>query len=314
MMTLAAALLLGMVPQDEARLKEAWPKLADAWKAVVEYKAPAATGELDDQFLKVAGKLRDAFEAGGLFVEEGEYAPLALKAFIKVRARALAPSGASFWDGRGGRIAVVRRFRVGGVAPGAPAVPDQVVPVESDPMGALLRSLGMLRVLKQGGLDDEENVQDEMVTVRKALKLLAITADETPAALRRRVFSLIRALALGEAYPESPKATEEQGKQYRAWIAELGNESIETREKATKELLRAGEASLPFVREALKGGDAEIVARARQLLGIGHAPWKTVRAPQPSEWGMDILVAPAAIEAPPAPAPPADPPKKEEKK
>ncbi|HEY3225617.1 MAG TPA: hypothetical protein VGK61_01320 [Planctomycetota bacterium] len=310
MMTLAAAILFGMVPQDEARLKDAWPKLSDAWKAVAEYKVPAGTGELDDEFLKVAGKLRDAFEAGGLFVEEGEYAPLALKAFIKVRARALAPSGASFWDGRGGRVAVFRRLRVAGGAPGAP---DQAVAVESDPMGALLRSLGKLKDLKQGGLDDEENVQDEMVTVRKALKLMAITADETPAALRRRIFSLIRALALGEAYPESPKATEEQAKQFRAWIAELGHESIETREKATKELLRAGEASLPFVREALKVGDAEIVARARQLLGIGHAPWKTARIAQTSEWGMDIIVAPAAVEVPPAPAA-EPPPKKDDKK
>lgn len=301
MMTLAAALVLGMIPQDEARLKDAWPKLSDAWKAVVEYKAPAATGELDDDFLKVAGKLRDAFEAGGLFVEEGEYAPLALKAFIKVRARALVPSGSAFWDNRA-RVAIVRRIRVLGGAPGAPAAPDQAVPVESDPMGALLRSLGKLRDLKQGGLDDEENVQDEMVTVRKALKILGITADETPAALRRRIFSLIRSLALGEAYPESPKATEEQAKQFRAWIAELGHESIETREKATKELLRAGEASLPFVREALKGGDAEIVARARQLLGIGHAPWTKVKPPEGGDaWTIDLPVVLPAAPAPPAP-------------
>jgi len=310
MMTLAAALLLGMIPQDEARLKEAWPKLADAWKAVAEYKVPAGSGELDDEFLKVAGKLRDAFEAGGLFVEDGEYAPLALKAFIKVRARALAPSGVSSWDGRGARIAILRRVVAGGM-PGAPPVPGAPVPVESNPMGALLRSLEKLKELKVGGLDDEENVQDEMVTVRKALKLLGITADETPAALRRRIFSLIRALALGEAYPEWPKATEEQAKQFRAWVSELGNESIEAREKATKELLRAGEASLPFVREALKGADAEIIARARQLLGIGHAPWKTVRPQQSMDWGVETLVVPAPAEAPAAPAPP---PKKEEKK
>src|SRR5690242_6594533 len=133
MMTLAAALRLGFAPQDEARLREAWPKLADAWKAIAEYKAPAGSGELDDEFLKVAGRLRDAFEAGGLFTEEGEYAPLALKAFIKVRARALAPSGSSPWDGRG-RV-IIRRVRVAGGMPGAPPVPGAPAPVESDPMG-----------------------------------------------------------------------------------------------------------------------------------------------------------------------------------
>ena len=84
----------------------------------------------------------------------------------------------------------------------------------------------------------------------------------------------------------------------------LFRSSIESREKATKELLRAGEASLPFVREALKSGDAEIATRARQLLGVGHAPWAKTR-PQEAEvgWAIDAVVLPAA------PAPPA----KEEK-
>jgi hypothetical protein len=292
MMTFAAALLFAL--QDEARLKDAWPKLADAWKAVDAYKAPAGGSELDDEFLKTAGKLRDAFEAAGLFTEEGEYLPMALKAFVKARGRALAPSGGNDFF-RGGRV--IRRVRVAGMGGGAPGQPEGAPSVESDPMGAFMASLQKLRNLKQGGLDDEDNVQDELVTARKALKALGITADDTPPALRRRIFTLIRSLALGEAFPEPAKATEEQAKQFRALIADLGHESIENRDKASKELLRAGEASLPLVREALKAGDAEVVARARQLLGVGHAPWKAARVQQNGEV-FDIL-----IEAPVAPAP-----------
>jgi len=289
MMILAAALLFAL--QDEARLKEAWPKLADAWKAVSEYKAPQGAAVLDDEFLKVVGKVRDGFEAAGFFTEEGEYLPFALKSFVKARGRALAPTGGSDLF-RGAMI--IRRIRVG--APGgAPGQPDAAPAIEGDPMGALLTALQKLKDLKQGGLDDEDNVQDELVTARKAVKVLGITSDDTPPALRRRIFTLIRSLALGEAYPEPARATEEQAKQIRALISELGHESIETRDKATKELLRAGEGSLPIIREALKSPDAEVVSRARRLLGVGHAPWKAVKNQQFGEF-HDILIAP-----PPAP-------------
>ena len=67
MVTLAAAVLVALVPQDEGRLKESWPKLVEAWKAVEAYKAPAEPGLLDDELLKVAAKLHAAFDSAGLF-------------------------------------------------------------------------------------------------------------------------------------------------------------------------------------------------------------------------------------------------------
>jgi len=297
MMTLAAALLLAMVPQDEARLKEAWPKLVDAWKAVDAYKPSPEAGALDDEFIKVAAKLNGAFEAAGLFATEGEYLPRAVKAIIKIKGRSLVPGVQGKYAGQ----ILIRRMRVG--AGGA-----FEATVEDDPLSALVASLKKLQALKQEGLDDEENVQDELVTARKSLKALGITADETPPGLRRRALHLVKAIAFGEAYPDPPKATEEQAKEYRAWITELGNESIETREKATKELLRAGETTLPFVRDALKSPDAEIATRARQLLGVGHAPWTKVKPPDGDmTWTIDL---PVAVPAAPAPAPA---PQKEEK-
>jgi hypothetical protein len=291
MMTLVA-LLVAFAPQDEAKLKESWPKLVEAWKAVEAYKPAPENGPLDDEYLKVAAKLHGAFESAGLFAADGEYLPQAVKAFVKFRARALAPAAPQNALNRG---MVIRRIRVAGAAPG---VVESEPQADGNPMATLLNSLKKLQSLKQGGLDDEENVQDELATARKSLKALGITADNTPSALRRRVLRLVRALALGEAYPEPASATEEQAKQFRAWIADLGSDSIETREKATVEFRRASEASLPFLREALKSTDAEVTARARTLLGIGHAPWKTA-GQQVGVQCEDVLIAPAPVLAAP---------------
>ncbi len=294
MTALAAALLVAFVPQDEARLKEAWPKLVEAWKAVEAYKPAPENGPLDDEYLKVAAKLHGAFESAGLFAADGEYLPQAVKAFVKFRARALAPASA-----QGGltRMAMIRRIRVG--AGGAPGVQEPEAQADGNPMATLLNSLKKLQALKQGGLDDEENVQDELATARKSLKALGIAADDTPPALRRRVLHLVKAIALGEDYPSPAVATEDQAKQFRAWISDLGHESIENRETAAKALLGAGEASLPFLREAQKSGDAEIASRARKLLGVGHAPWAKVK-PQEAD-GMQWIEVPAFPMAPAAP-------------
>jgi hypothetical protein len=285
MMTIAAALLFAV--QDEGRLKESWPKLVDAWKTVEAYKAQPARAELDDEYIKLMGRLHDAFEAGGLYDAGGEYAPLAVKAFVKARARGLAPSNAGMLDFRA-KVAFVRRAGQGGEV------------VSGDPMTTFLESIKKLRELKKSGLDDDDNVQDELATARKALKALGITSDGTLAPLRRRALALVRALALDEGYPEPPKATEEQGKQIREWIGELGHEAIESRDKATQELIRAGEAALPFVREALKSADAEVVARARRLLGVGHAPWTEAKSQEGHDtiWTIDV---PMAVPADPGP-------------
>jgi hypothetical protein len=302
MTTFAVALLLAFVPQDEARLKESWPKLVDAWKAVDAYKPSAEAGPIDDEFLKVAAKLHASFDAAGLYAADGEYLPQAMKAFLKARARSLMPAVSNPWGNR----MVFRRVRVAGGGGGA--FLEAGTP-EGDPLNALLASLKKLQDLKAGGLDDEENVQDELSTARKSLKALGITADDTPAGLRKRALHLVKALALGEEYPAPAVATEEQAKQIRAWIGELGHESIETRENAMRELMKAGDAALPFARDMVKSTDAEVASRARTLLGYGHAPW-TKLAAQDGALQMDFgLVVPAAPAAPPAPAPKEEKPK-----
>ncbi|HEU4339382.1 MAG TPA: hypothetical protein VFS19_04880 [Planctomycetota bacterium] len=298
-MTLAVALLAALVPQDEGRLKESWPKLVEAWKAVEAYKQPGeGAGMLDDELLKLAAKLHGAFDAAGLYAAEGEYLPQAVKAFMKMRARSVFPAGGHSFNGR---VAFARAIRIAG-APGGgfEAVPT----VDTNPLGSLLNSLKKLQALKQGGLDDEDNVQDELATARKSMKAIGITADDTPAGLRRRALHLLKALSLGEDYPASAPAPEEQANRIKGWIADLGHESIETREAALKELKGAGEAALPFAREALKSPDAEVATRARSLLGYGHAPWKNVKPQESDVWSIDV---PIMVPAPVAPAPPPKP-------
>ena len=252
MIALAAALLLAPV-QDESKLKDAWPKLVDAWKAVDVYQAaPSADG--GDDFLKTAGRIHEAFEAAGLYGSEGEYIPQAVKMFVKARVRG--------WF----------RYSAGGNQKGLESA-TLYLSHSSDPMRTFLDSLARLKNLEKRGLDDEDNVQDELSNARKALKALGVTADETPSPLRRRVLTLAKALALGDPYPEPARATEEQAKAIREQIGKLGHESIEERDKAMREITRFGDAALPFLRESMKSPDAETAARSRQLLGFGHTPW-----------------------------------------
>jgi hypothetical protein len=289
MTALAAVLIAALVPQDEPRLKEAWPKLSEAWKAIEAYKPDPEAGALDDGYLKVVAKLHGAFEAAGLFGPEGEYLPQAVKAFVRAKARTLSNDGMQGQFFGGLRVALVMPGM-----PGGGAEPEQA----GDPMTTLLASLKKLQELKKEKLDDDDNLADELATARKALKNLGITADETPTALRRRALTLIKALALGEAYPEPAAATPDQAKQVREWISLLGNDVIETREKATDDLRRAGESALPLLRESLKSADAEVGARVRKLLGVGHEPWKAMAAARPQGEGVIQIIEEAPVPAP----------------
>ena len=165
MIALAATLLLALQVQEEDRLQAAWPKLVEAWKAAEAFK-PAPDTDGVDEFLKLAGKLHGAFEAADLYDSGGEYIPRAFKAFIKTRFR-------SFIAGRVGSSRVSYVYSQG-----------------ADPMTSFLDSIGRLKTLEQRGLDDEDNVQDELSTARKALKAMGVTADDTPGGGATFVFSL----------------------------------------------------------------------------------------------------------------------------
>jgi hypothetical protein len=65
----------------------------------------------------------------------------------------------------------------------------------------------------------------------------------------------------------------------KALVRQLGDDAFEKREEASKALAAAGVIALPFLREAVKGDDREVVRRARECLRqIGNGPGVEVPA------------------------------------
>lgn len=264
MIAIAAAVLFALPAQEEDKLKEAWPKLVEAWRSVEEHK-PSETGTFDDNLIRAMGKLHDAFEAAGMFQEHPSYETAALKHLCKLGAKNLFPGSSN---------GVLYNMAVAELQFGPRNGQRWVNPMtRGGGMNDLLSSIRRLRELKEKGLDDEDNVAEETTTIRKSLKGLGLIEDETPMWLRRRVTSLAHAMVLGEAYPETARATEEERKQIAGWVEALGSEESEVREKATRELMKCGEKALGELQEALRSQDAEVVARAKKILGVGLEPW-----------------------------------------
>lgn len=265
MLALASALALSVLGQEAPdRLRTAWPRLVEAWRMMEDYKGGESA--LDDPAVLAMGKLHAAFEAAGFLEGDLEFDRAALKQLFQARykikiERVVRPPGSG-----GGSV----------VQSGATFIleEDGATPAPTSfGFDTLLASVSKLAELRAKGLDHEDNVLEEVVVVRKSLKAFRLMADDTPAWLGRRLVTLSRALLSGDAYPEPAKASDDQARTIRAWIADLANDGLEIREAATRALLKDGEAARPFLREALKGQDAEVVSRVKLILGVGHRPW-----------------------------------------
>lgn len=276
MVALVAVLVLGQVADDEQRLREAWPKLVDAWQALETYDGSKSEG-WQEGLLPVMGRVDAAFEAAGFFESEAGFEVAALKHFFGDRYRIgiekVTAPGAGTGNLESDLQALVlraegKRHRRAAAAYG---------------FDTLFASLQKIRDLREKGLDDEENVGDEMAVVRKSLKALGLMSDSTPGWLRRRYTHLVRSLVLKESFPEPAKASDDQAKAIRTWIGDLSSPEVDVREKATAALLKDGEIARPFLREALKNPDPEVVSRAKTILGLGHAPWKERKEKEPVE-------------------------------
>src|SRR5579864_6008552 len=77
-----------------------------------------------------------------------------------------------------------------------------------------------------------------------------------------RTAALVAVLLLPAPSPAQPAPTKEQIAQ---WVKDLGDNSFEVRERATKRLWEAGEAAETAVAEAAKSDDAEVARRAGEL-------------------------------------------------
>lgn len=68
------------------------------------------------------------------------------------------------------------------------------------------------------------------------------------------------------AFLENRKADVVDAERVKKLIRQLGDDDFDVREQATEELFRVGHSAVPFLKEAQKGGDAEIVRRAEECL------------------------------------------------
>src|SRR5262245_3866513 len=103
MLTVIAALSLcfqSAPAPDDNRVRDAWPKLVEAWKALGDHKP--GDNALDDDSLKVMSKVHDAFQAAGFFEPSTEYAPSALKQLFKLRGGRPSQTFATSWVVAGG--------------------------------------------------------------------------------------------------------------------------------------------------------------------------------------------------------------------
>lgn len=306
MIALAALIVvLAPLPQDEGRLKEAWPGLVEAWKSLDAHKA-ADSDPMSDDNLRLLGKVHKAFEAAGFMESAPGFGSGSLKQFIRLRGEK-ALGGASNSSSRRfhaveGGGGVILEWHEGG---------ELGVRRKSDgaPLDKLLASLAKLGELKDKGVDDDDNIQDELAAARKSFKDLSLTTDDTPLWLRRRLLKTAHALVLGQAYPEMAGATEEQAAQIKGWIADLGHETLETRDKASRELCKWGEQAHPLLVEASKATDPEVAARAQKILGVGHNPWKDAAARKPQVSSSRAVF--ELAEPVPVPVEPAEPKKDE---
>lgn len=75
------------------------------------------------------------------------------------------------------------------------------------------------------------------------------------------------------AYLESLHPTQDALREYRNWIAQLGDDDFRRREAALKQLLRSPVSSVELLRQAAAGNDAEVAYRAKLVLEQGNDRW-----------------------------------------
>lgn len=291
MPALAALLALALSFQDDARLREAWPKLQECWKALDAAK-PEPTGRLTDDLLKALGRLDAAVEAAGLRDGNASFVSGALRHLLIQRGQRLLPAPST------GNVAWL-------VAGGGGAMRRETPRNRRAAVDGLLSGIRKLRDLASKGLDDEDNVQDQLTEIRKAMKDAGVVSDETPMWLRRRALTLIRALDAGQPFPETPAPTAEEAARLQKLIVDLGSEDPVVRDQATRELSKSGEQAQDLLAGAVKGADPEVAARAKTILGMGHEPWK-VEAATPEAPGVRQVIEFKALETGPLFEEPAD--------
>jgi hypothetical protein len=84
--------------------------------------------------------------------------------------------------------------------------------------------------------------------------------------LIRFLFIALLLCPVANVLAEDAPAPKPDEAQIKRWVSDLGADDFETREKAQKALIATGAPALGPVTEAIKGGDAEVMERGKQIL------------------------------------------------
>jgi len=274
---IAVAAALPADAQDD-RLKEAWPRLQEAWKSTTDFKATLKKAEtpksrprdIPDDAIKIVGQLHLAFDAGGLWANEPGADVVALKQVFKMRCASFLKFHSGFQVPNSQeeyrrlteeyqRAIQEWQWKMGGGG-GAKTRPDPISEFED--------GLVELAKLRARETPDDDLMQDAVAKIRKSMRDLGIMDDDMPGWLRVRLTAMVKALALGEALPEMAAPTDTQKKKVQSLIEVIDEGDIVGREDAVKELLRIGEPAIPQVRKRyLEVENAEVKARLKKVLG-----------------------------------------------
>jgi len=262
-MSTAAAFVVWFACQESPdRLRDAWPKLIEAWRAMEACREEESP--LDDPMIRALRSVSSAFEVAGFLNADLEFESAALKQLFAARYRIKV----------GKVVRPAKEDEEDGITLVLTEKPSGEGGASSYGFDTLLSAVENLHDLRAKKLDHEDNVAEEVAILRKSLRAFQLLADDTPVWLGRRLVSLVRALLIGDPYPEPAKATDEQIQAVRKQIEELGSSDLDVRETATQTLLKVGEIARPYLRHALQSKDSEVVSRVQLILGVGHAPWR----------------------------------------
>jgi len=303
-----------------AKLRTAWPKITDAWKAVGAFKEELAkdieSGRipktwasdqgkvlvLPDSFLRGSARMAAALEEAGLMGDDLPPEMEAFKSAFKARLASVVrlqsfgyfptPTTNEEYNRLSQEYSAITRtlqeefqravneYSMNQGGVRPGGPPPAAKP--ATPVAKLEEAARTLLRMRESGSVEEDREQDALSRIREALRDLGLMDDDTPAWMRARLTILIRAAATGEAFPEPPRATAEQRKRISTLLTTLRDGAIDEREAAGRELSRTAEGGLDLIRAALADApDDETKLRLKKVLGFREKKAEPPAPPRP---------------------------------
>ena len=243
-------------PED--RLAEVWPELLDLWNEATAYRAE---GVIDDEFIRLTGRVDRVFASAGFYGERGGFETGALKEMFRIVLR----------------TAIRER-------PKDVRLKWRVI-ATTDPQSKPLPGEVALVVSVRGSTKNE----------KRPFSGTRLTTDQSPAWVRVRMLALANALVKGDAYPHPTKPDADMVRKTKSLIREVRSDDRAQRDAATKKMMSEPDLALSLLRGIAKAEDAELRSRIQLVLGIGHTPWEGAESQVRGNFNVPTRRAPVGL-------------------